>query len=113
MPAQTLTHRPSRSRTSTSRSAPLRRLRRLIKKVLREEPVAVTALIQAIVGIGIAFNWWQWTAAQTGAVVAMAAGLLTLIRGIVVPTAKQRAANVPAAAVAPAPATAGAVATSG
>jgi hypothetical protein len=68
----------------------------MTKKLLREEPVAVTAFFQAIIGLGIAFGWWHWSPAETGAVIALAAGTLTLIRGVVVPTARQQRISPPA-----------------
>jgi len=105
MPAHSIARHPSRSRQPASRSVDLRRLGRLLRKLLREEPVAVTAVVQAIIGVGIAFGWWHWTPAQTGAVVGLAAGSFTVVRGMVIPTAKQRQAAVAVPGGAPVPGT--------
>jgi hypothetical protein len=91
----------------------MRSVKRTTKKLLREEPVAITALVQAVIGLGIAFSWWRWTPAQTGAVVGLVAGALTLIRGLVIPTAKRHRVSSPAASREPAGGPAGAVAPAG
>jgi hypothetical protein len=79
----------SLTRTAPQPPSLLKRLRKPTRKLLREEPVAVTALIQAVIGVGIAFSWWHWSPEQTGAVLAVAAGTFTMARGMVIPIAKQ------------------------
>ena len=55
---------------------------------VRREPAAAQALILAFIALGIAFGWWQWTDAQTGAVVGIAAALLGMfVRSQVTPPA--------------------------
>jgi hypothetical protein len=43
---------------------------------VRQEPVSTQALIQAFIALGIAFAWWHWSNAQTGAVIGIVAALL-------------------------------------
>jgi hypothetical protein len=62
---------------------------------VRREPAAAQALILAFIALGIAFGWWQWTDAQTGAVVGIAAALLGMfvrsqVTPLVAPTTKGR-----------------------
>lgn len=62
---------------------------------VRREPAAAQALILAFIAIGIAFGWWKWTDAQTGAVVGIAAALLGMfvrsqVTPLVQPTTKGR-----------------------
>ena len=62
---------------------------------VRREPAAAQALILAFIALGIAFGWWQWTDAQTGAVVGIAAALLGMfvrsqVTPLVQPTTKGR-----------------------
>jgi hypothetical protein len=53
---------------------------------VRREPAAAQALVLAFIALGIAFGWWQWTDAQTGAVVGIAAALLGMfVRSQVTP----------------------------
>jgi hypothetical protein len=53
---------------------------------VREEPVAASALVLAFIALGIAFEWWHWSAAQTGAVVGIVAALLGMfVRSQVTP----------------------------
>lgn len=62
---------------------------------IRNEPAAawghVTVLLEAIIGVGILFNWWTWTDAQTGGVLlvlaALGSGLSWLVRSQVTPVA--------------------------
>jgi hypothetical protein len=46
---------------------------------VRKEPVATQALIQVFIALGIAFQWWYWSDAQTGAVVGISAALLGMV----------------------------------
>jgi hypothetical protein len=53
---------------------------------IRQESAAVQALIQAFIALGIAFQWWHWSDAQTGTVVGIAAALLGMfVRSQVTP----------------------------
>jgi hypothetical protein len=53
---------------------------------VRREPAAAEALILAFIALGIAFGWWQWSNAQTGAVIGIAAALLGMfVRSQVTP----------------------------
>ena len=62
---------------------------------VRREPAVAQALILAFIALGIAFGWWQWTDAQTGAVVGIAAALLGMfvrsqVTPLVAPTTRGR-----------------------
>lgn len=53
---------------------------------VRQESAATQALIQAFIAVGIAFSWWHWSNAQTGAVVGISAALLGMfVRSQVTP----------------------------
>jgi hypothetical protein len=57
-----------------------------IVKWVRQESAATQALIQAFIAVGIAFGWWHWTNAQTGAVMGISAALLGMfVRSQVTP----------------------------
>jgi hypothetical protein len=57
-----------------------------IVRWVRQESPTTQALIQAFLALGIAFQWWHWSDAQTGAVVGIAAALLGLfVRSQVTP----------------------------
>jgi len=52
----------------------------------RQESAATQALIQAFIAVGIAFQWWNWSNAQTGAVMGISAALLSMfVRSQVTP----------------------------
>jgi hypothetical protein len=56
---------------------------------VRQESAAATALVQAFIALGIAFEWWHWSPAQTGAVVGIVAALLGMfVRSQVTPIHK-------------------------
>jgi hypothetical protein len=62
---------------------------------VRQESAATQALIQVFIALGIAFQWWHWSDAQTGAVVGIAAALLGMfvrsqVTPLVQPTTKGR-----------------------
>jgi hypothetical protein len=62
---------------------------------VRREPAAAEALILVFIALGIAFGWWQWSNAQTGAVVGIAAALLGMfvrsqVTPLIQPTTKGR-----------------------
>jgi hypothetical protein len=62
-----------------------------IVKWIRQESPATQALIQALVALGIAFQWWHWSSAQTGAVVGISAVLLGMfVRSQVTPLVRPR-----------------------
>jgi hypothetical protein len=53
---------------------------------VREESAAASALVLAFIALGIAFEWWHWSPAQTGAVVGIVAALLGMfVRSQVTP----------------------------
>ncbi len=53
---------------------------------VRKESAATQVLIQAFIALGIAFEWWHWNDAQTGAVVGITAALLGMfVRSQVTP----------------------------
>ena len=63
---------------------------------VRQEPAAAQALILVFVALGIAFQWWHWSDAQTGAVVGIAAALLGMfvrsqVTPLIQPTARGQA----------------------
>jgi hypothetical protein len=63
---------------------------------VRQESAATQALISAVLAVGIAFQWWHWTPAETGAVVGIAAALLGMfVRSQVTPTIRPRAEGAP------------------
>ena len=47
---------------------------------VRQESAATQTLITAFIALGIAFQWWHWTNAETGAVI----GIVTAILGMFV-----------------------------
>ena len=62
---------------------------------VRREPAAAEALILVFIALGIAFGWWQWTDAQAGAVIGIAAALLgmfvrTQVTPLIQPATKGR-----------------------
>jgi hypothetical protein len=66
-----------------------------IKIWVRKEPAATEALVLAFIALGIAFGWWQWSNAQTGAVIGIAAALLGMfvrsqVTPLIEPTTKGR-----------------------
>jgi hypothetical protein len=66
---------------------------------VRQESAATTALIQAFIALGIAFEWWHWSPAQTGAVVGIVAALLGMfVRSQVTPIHRFRPKAVQAGA---------------
>lgn len=70
---------------------------------VRQESAAATALVQAFIALGIAFAWWHWSNAQTGAVFGIVAALLGMfVRSQVTPLVRPRSGrNVPLAEVGP------------
>ena len=68
---------------------------RQIATWVRREPAAAEALILAFIALGIAFGWWQWSNAQIGTVVGIAAALLGMfvrsqVTPLIQPTTKGR-----------------------
>jgi hypothetical protein len=58
---------------------------------VREESAAASALVLAFIALGIAFEWWHWSPAQTGAVVGITAALLGMfVRSQVTPICRLR-----------------------
>lgn len=72
---------------------------------VRQESAATAALIQAFIALGIAFAWWHWTTAQTGAVIGIVSALLGMfVRSQVTPLIRPRSGrNVPLAEAGPHP----------
>ncbi|HEY3955301.1 MAG TPA: hypothetical protein VGM53_18175 [Streptosporangiaceae bacterium] len=70
---------------------------------VRQESAAATALVQAFIALGIAFAWWHWSNAQTGAVIGIVSALLGMfVRSQVTPLVRPRSVrNVPLAEAAP------------
>jgi hypothetical protein len=57
-----------------------------IVKWIRQESAATQVLIQAFIALGIGFEWWHWSDAQTGAVVGITSALLGMfVRSQVTP----------------------------
>jgi hypothetical protein len=53
---------------------------------VRRESAAAESLVLVFIALGIAFQWWHWSDAQTGAVVGIAAALLGMfVRSQVTP----------------------------
>ena len=53
---------------------------------VRREPVAAQSIILVFIALGIAFQWWNWSNGQTGAVVGIAVALLGMfVRSQVTP----------------------------
>ena len=49
-----------------------------VQSFVKLEPSTVQAILQSILALGLAFGWFHWTTAQTGAVVGMVAVLLAM-----------------------------------
>ena len=73
---------------------------------VRQESAAATALVQAFIALGIAFSWWHWSDAQTGAVIGIVAAMLGMfVRSQVTPIVRPRSSrNIPLTEAAPPPA---------
>jgi hypothetical protein len=58
---------------------------------IRQESAATSALVLAFIALGIAFAWWSWSTAQTGAVFGITAALLAMfVRSQVTPIARNK-----------------------
>lgn len=70
---------------------------------VRQESAAATALVQAFIALGIAFAWWHWNNAQTGAVIGIVSALLGMfVRSQVTPLVRPRSGrNIPLAEAGP------------
>jgi hypothetical protein len=74
------------ARTGQSRNAWVKNSWDTVVTWVRKEPAAMQALVLAFIALGIAFGWWHWSAAQTGAVVGITAALLGMfVRSQVTP----------------------------
>lgn len=61
---------------------------------VRQESAATQALVQAFIALGLAFQWWHWAQAQTGAVVGITGALMGMfVRSQVTPTIRPRSAD--------------------
>lgn len=64
----------------------MRTILRQVVTWIRQEPATTQALVQVLIGLGIAFQWWQWSDAQIGAVIGISAALLSMfVRSQVTP----------------------------
>jgi hypothetical protein len=72
----------------------VKQLSNAVKQIVtwvRQESSATQVLIQAFIALGIAFQWWHWSNAQTGAVVGISAALLGMfVRSQVTPLVRPR-----------------------
>src|ERR1700722_5559284 len=58
---------------------------------IRQESAATQTLITAFIALGISFQWWHWSNAETGAVVGITAALLGMfVRSQVTPLIRPR-----------------------
>jgi hypothetical protein len=58
---------------------------------VRQESAATQALITAFLALGIAFQWWHWSNAETGAVIGIVTALLGMfVRSQVTPLIRPR-----------------------
>ncbi len=79
------------ARSAPARGAWARRALSTIVTWVRKESAATQALILAFIALGIAFEWWHWSDAQTGAVVGIVAALLGMfVRSQVTPLIQPR-----------------------
>jgi len=83
---ETLPGGPIPPTTGPGRSAWAKTAWNTTARRVRTEPAATQAVIQVFIALGIAFQWWHWSDAQTGAVVGIAAALLGMfVRSQVTP----------------------------
>ena len=110
MSIETMPGDPIPAKAAPRRGAWVRKTWTTIVTWIRKESAATEALILAFIALGIAFGWWHWTDAQTGAVIGIAAALLGMfVRSQVTPLIQPRtrgqrlvpAPDEPAAAPAP------------
>lgn len=74
------------AKTGQGKSAWVKSAWNTIVTWVRQESAATQALIQVFIALGIAFQWWHWSDAQTGAVIGIAAALLGMfVRSQVTP----------------------------
>ena len=86
MTAETAPGEATPARTGQSRNAWAKSAWHTVVTWVRKESAAAQALIQAFIALGIAFQWWHWSDAQTGAVVGITAALLGMfVRSQVTP----------------------------
>src|SRR5215471_18425337 len=83
------------AKAAPGRNARVKRAWITIVTWVRQEPAATQALVQVFVALGIAFQWWHWSDAQTGAMVGIAAALLGMfvrsqVTPLIQPTTKGR-----------------------
>lgn len=62
-------------------------MRTAIIRVLRKEPAAITGVISAVIGVGLAFGALDWSGDQAGLVMVAVGALMVLVRQLVTPVA--------------------------
>lgn len=70
----------TRPLSSQGGGSPLQKAWTAIVTWVRQESAATQVLITAFIALGIAFQWWHWTNAETGAVI----GIVTAVLGMFV-----------------------------
>jgi hypothetical protein len=95
VPTDTLPGEPLPARPAPGGNAWARTASNRVVTWARKEPAATQALILVFIALGIAFGWWHWSDAQTGAVVGITAALLGMVlraqvTPLIQPTAKGR-----------------------
>jgi hypothetical protein len=56
---------------------------------VRQESASTQAIIQSFIALGIAFQWWNWSSSQTGALIGIIGVLLSMfVRSQVTPTTR-------------------------
>jgi hypothetical protein len=95
VPTDTLPGEPLPARSAPRKNAWARTASHSVVTWVRKEPATTEALILVFIALGIAFGWWQWSGAQTGAVVGITAALLGMfvraqVTPLVQPTARGR-----------------------
>lgn len=67
-----------------------------ISNWIRQESASTQAIIQSFIALGIAFQWWNWSNSQTGAVIGIFGALLSMfVRSQVTPNIRPVAAGRP------------------
>jgi hypothetical protein len=69
-----------------------------VKNWVQQESAATQTLIMAFIALGIAFQWWHWTNAETGAAVGIVTAMLGMfvrsqVTPLVRPTISERHAR--------------------
>ena len=87
---------PGQPRPSRSGPSPGEKILRTVVTWVRQESAATQALVTAFIALGIAFQWWHWSNAETGAVIGIVTALLGMfVRSQVTPLIRPRIAEQP------------------